>query len=126
MVRDGLHLTNDRRCRDGQARGRHDRSHLLRWRWHPDRAGSRTAPADPNATCFAATAPQGTPSPESGRGYWLLDSKGHVFGFGAANLGDLTSLGVATPPVSIQSTPTGEGYWIVDQKGQRLRVRVTR
>ena len=81
-------------------------------------AAPAPAPADPNATCFAATAPQGTPSAESGRGYWLLDSKGHVYGFGAANLGDLTTLNVTTPPVSIQSTPTGEGYWIVDQKGR--------
>ena len=81
-------------------------------------APAPTAPADPNAVCFAATSPQGTPSPESGRGYWLLDSKGHVFGFGAANLGDLTTLNVTTPPASIQSTPSGEGYWIVDQKGR--------
>ena len=34
------------------------------------------AAADPNAVCFAATAPQGTPSTASGRGYWLLDSTG--------------------------------------------------
>ncbi|HTH04996.1 MAG TPA: hypothetical protein VL916_03960 [Ilumatobacteraceae bacterium] len=75
-------------------------------------------PSDPNAVCFAATAPAGTPSTASGRGYWLLDSAGHVFGFGAENLGDLTTLKVTTPPVSIQSTPSGEGYWIVDQKGK--------
>jgi hypothetical protein len=75
-------------------------------------------PADPNAVCFTATAPPGTPSTASGRGYWLLDSKGHVFGFGAPNLGDLTTLKITTPPVSIQSTPSGEGYWIVDQKGK--------
>ena len=73
---------------------------------------------DPSAVCFAATAPPGTPSTASGRGYWLLDSAGHVFGFGAPNLGDLTTLKVTTPPVSIQSTPSGEGYWIVDQKGK--------
>ena len=77
-----------------------------------------TPPSDPNAVCFAATAPAGTPSTASGRGYWLLDSAGHVFGFGAPNLGDLTTLKVTTPPVSIQSTPSGEGYWIVDQKGK--------
>ncbi len=76
------------------------------------------APADPTAVCFAASAPKGSPSEASGRGYWMLDSKGHVFGFGAANLGDLTTLGVTTPPVSLQSTPSGEGYWIVDQKGK--------
>ena len=82
MGGDGLHLTDDWGCHDGQARRRHDRSHLLRWwRWDPT-APAPAAPADPNATCLAATAPQGAPSPESGHGYWLLDSKGHVFGFG--------------------------------------------
>ncbi len=117
MVGDGLHLTNT----GGAAMAKlvDDTIEAI----YSGGGGTPTAPApaapaDANATCFAATAPQGTPSPESGRGYWLLDSKGHVFGFGATNLGDLTSLGVATPPVSIQSTPTGEGYWIVDQKGR--------
>ena len=80
-------------------------------------------PADPNAVCRAATAPQGTPSAASGRGYWLLDSKGKVHGYGASNLGDLTTLAVTTPPVSLQSTPSGEGYWIVDQRRPCLRVR---
>jgi lysophospholipase L1-like esterase len=81
-------------------------------------SSAMAAPADPNATCFTATAPPGAPSSASGRGYWLLDTKGHVFGFGAPNLGDLASLKVTTAPVSIQSTPSGEGYWIVDQKGK--------
>jgi len=81
--------------------------------------GAPTAPpSDPNAVCSAATAPRGTPSPASGRGYWLLDSKGKVHGYGAPNLGDLTTLGVTTPPVSLQSTPSGEGYWILDRDGR--------
>jgi lysophospholipase L1-like esterase len=81
--------------------------------------GAPTAPpSDPNAVCSAATAPRGTPSPASGRGYWLLDSKGKVHGYGASNLGDLTTLGVTTPPVSLQSTPSGEGYWILDRDGR--------
>jgi len=75
-------------------------------------------PADPNALCRAATAPRGTPSAASGRGYWLLDSKGKVHGYGASNLGDLTTLAVTTPPVSLQSTPSGEGYWILDREGR--------
>jgi lysophospholipase L1-like esterase len=75
-------------------------------------------PTDPNAVCRAATSPKGTPSPASGRGYWLLDSKGKVHGYGAENLGDLTTARVSTPPVSLQSTPSGGGYWIVDQQGR--------
>ena len=108
----------DRRGGDGQARAQHDRRHLRGLRRRGPDARALSALTDPNAVCFAATAPPGTPSTASGRGYWLLDSTGHVFGFGAPNLGDLTTLKVTTPPVSIQSTPSGEGYWIVDQKGK--------
>ncbi len=65
-----------------------------------------------------STNPPGAPSPASGRGYWMLDSTGRVWPFGAAvSHGDLVSKGVATPPASFQSTPTGGGYWIVDQAG---------
>ncbi len=114
MVSDGLHLTSTGAA--AMATLIHDTVESI----YTNGGGTRAAapPADPDALCSAATSPAGTPSAASGRGYWLLDSKGHVFGFGAPNLGDLTTLKVTTPPVSIQATPSGEGYWIVDQKGK--------
>ena len=59
----------------------------------------------------------------AGRGYWLLDSAGHIHGFGptgmaAPNFGDLSTIGDTDRPASLQSTPSGEGYWIVDQAGK--------
>ncbi|HTN79866.1 MAG TPA: hypothetical protein VMK16_09345 [Acidimicrobiales bacterium] len=114
MVSDGLHL--NAKGAAAMATLVHDTIEAI----YANGGGTSVAqpPADSNAVCFAATAPTGTPSAASGRGYWLLDSAGHVFGFGAPNLGDLSTLKVTTPPVSLQSTPSGEGYWIVDQKGK--------
>ena len=118
MVSDGLHLN----ATGAAAMAKLVRSTIediysgLRRRDRAARALSTVYRFD--AVCFTATAPPGAPSTASGRGYWLLDSAGHVFGFGAPNLGDLTTLKITTPPVSIQSTPSGEGYWIVDQKGR--------
>ena len=89
----------------------------------PDTSGpDTTRPAENPATddpalCRARTAPEGTPSASSARGYWLLDSSGRVHAYDAPELGDLTTIGVDTAPASFTATASGEGYWIVDVDG---------
>jgi lysophospholipase L1-like esterase len=72
----------------------------------------------PRGSCGVATNPPSSPSGDSARGYWLLDSTGKVWPYGqAVSHGDLVTKKVTTAPASFQATPTGLGYWIVDRNG---------
>jgi len=69
----------------------------------------------PVASCFVGMA--ATPD---GRGYWLAQAGGGVFGYGdAAYLGSLPSLGItpAGPITAVASTPDGMGYWLAGADG---------
>ena len=54
----------------------------------------------------------------SGKGYWLVDSLGHVSAAGdAISFGDATGVGAEDPAVGIAVTPWDDGYWIVTAAG---------
>jgi len=52
-------------------------------------------------------------------GYWMLESDGTVFPFGAAGfLGDVRGQLGAASAVDLEATPSGDGYWILDDIGR--------
>jgi len=87
-----------------------------------------TAPSAPSApekmpipgVCLSEerSAPIGTPSDDSARGYWLLDSDGTVYAYDAPHFGDFTTEHVHATPVSMTATASGDGYWILDTAGK--------
>ena len=54
-------------------------------------------------------------------GYWICDSRGHVFAFGGApfhgSMGDYPNVQLAAPIVSMAATPDGGGYWLLGADG---------
>lgn len=89
---------------------------------------------DINAMCSGAPAPGPTPPPAqesgavelvthpSGKGYWIVDSTGAVFAFGAAPYkGGANTLnggkGPNQPIVGMSCTPSGNGYWLLGKDG---------
>ena len=57
------------------------------------------------------------PTPD-GRGYWVVTSKGGVFGFGDAHFyGSRGTVHLNQPIVGMAATPDGRGYWVVTSKG---------
>ncbi|MGH9099926.1 MAG: hypothetical protein ACRDV8_06820, partial [Acidimicrobiales bacterium] len=54
----------------------------------------------------------------TGQGYWLVESNGGVYGFGAARFyGSLAGEHLGHPIVGMTVTPGGEGYWLVASDG---------
>jgi hypothetical protein len=58
----------------------------------------------------------------SGRGYWIVDTAGAVFAYGAAKYhGGANTLndgrGPNAPIVSMAATPSGNGYWLLGADG---------
>lgn len=71
------------------------------------------APITPDAPTIA---PPSAPSqPETGSGYWLVDTAGDVHAFGGAvDLGGVTAANIGGAEiVDIESTRSGLGYWIL-------------
>src|SRR5690606_3040840 len=54
-------------------------------------------------------------------GYWICDTRGHVFSFGGApfhgSMGDYPNVQLAAPIVSMAATPDGGGYWLLGADG---------
>ena len=56
-------------------------------------------------------------APTSRSGYWMLGSRGRVFGFGdARSHGDVDTARLDTA-VDIEPTSSGNGYWVLDNRG---------
>jgi hypothetical protein len=75
---------------------------------------SSSTPSTGGTTTTTATGPTHT---QSASGYWMVDSTGTVYPFGAA-----TSKGNAAPSpgattAALRPTPDGNGYWVVDSSG---------
>ena len=91
-------------------------------------SGTDTCHGTPQATTTTIGGPVpapgptvGSPSPVSGSaapaGYWMADSGGTVYPFGAAGgHGDAPPSRGATT-VALRPTPAGDGYWIIDSAG---------
>jgi len=89
----------------------------------PETPAPPSAPDNPwpsSDVCLSdeRTAPIGSPSDASARGYWLLDSNGTVYAYDAPHLGDFATRHVHATPASMTATASGEGYWIVDTAGK--------
>ena len=57
-------------------------------------------------------------APYRGMGYWMLDTDGEVFGFGAALYTGQPTLNRGRRAVKLVATPDGGGYWVVDDAGK--------
>jgi hypothetical protein len=55
-----------------------------------------------------------------GTGYWTLDDKGVVNGYGPFVYGNVTDLAAGEKAVSMSSTPSGAGYWVFTNKGRAI------
>ncbi|HEY4410524.1 MAG TPA: hypothetical protein VGO87_11640 [Acidimicrobiia bacterium] len=84
-------------------------------------AGVTPSTTGPTTTTTTATgsgpAPTGPPTTQASSGYWMVDSSGTVYPFGAA-----TGHGNAAPSpgataAGLRPTPDGHGYWVVDSAG---------
>ena len=87
----------------------------------PSSAGAAPA-AIPGAAGGAVRAVDLEPTP-SGRGYWVLDSRGRIHPFGdAAPLGDVAPgrLSAGEEPATLSATPTGAGYWVFTNRGRAI------
>jgi len=83
-------------------------------------APARTADFEVTGTRPVASRFVGMAATPDGRGYWLAQAGGGVFGYGdAAYLGSLPSLGItpAGPITAVASTPDGMGYWLAGADG---------
>jgi len=66
-------------------------------------------------------------STNTGRGYWILDSRGEVHAFGDAldwgSVSDVVPAGVPLggPIISMAALPTGNGYWLLGSDGGVFR-----
>jgi hypothetical protein len=88
-------------------------------------APTTTAPTTTAPTTTAPTTPTTTPPttvpppPGTARsGYWMVDAKGTVYGFGDAKNLVLGNAPVGThTAVDIEATPDFTGYWVVDDAG---------
>ena len=80
-------------------------------------SAARPSWAAPPAT-GGATAADLEPTPSRG-GYWVVDSAGHVFGFGDARyFGGADGLLPGEQVTSLSATPSGNGYWIFTTRGR--------
>ena len=76
-------------------------------------------PAGVRAVAITAT--------NTGRGYWILDSRGDVHTFGDAtdwgSVSDVLPVGVSLggPIISMAALPTGDGYWLLGSDGGVFR-----
>jgi hypothetical protein len=61
----------------------------------------------------------GITSHPSGRGYWIVDSRGAVFAYGDARYygGANTIPELVGPIVDLVATPSGAGYWLLGEDG---------
>jgi subtilisin family serine protease len=55
-----------------------------------------------------------------GRGYWVLDQSGRVFGHGSAHALGNAVMGAGERAVAIVGTASGNGYWIASSRGRVL------
>jgi hypothetical protein len=84
----------------------------------PGTTTDTTAPTGGTTTTTVGGSPAPGPPPhQSAAGYWMADSGGTVYPFGAA-----TGHGNAAPSpgattVALRPTPDGGGYWVVDSAG---------
>ena len=84
----------------------------------PQSTTTTTAGGPPATTpTTAGTAPAPAPRAGAPAGYWMVDSGGTVYPFGAAGgHGDAApSPGAVT--AALRPTPGGDGYWVVDSAG---------
>ena len=78
-----------------------------------------TAPTGPTTTTTLGGAPApGGPAPHrSAPGYWMVDSAGTVYPFGAAGGQGNAAPSPGAATTALRPTPDGAGYWVVDTAG---------
>ncbi|MGD9795052.1 MAG: TolB family protein, partial [Acidimicrobiia bacterium] len=64
---------------------------------------------------FLVTSPEAAAAP--GPGYWMLDSQGRIYAFGAAEGFAKAAVPSTSRAVKIEATGDGNGAWVVDDRG---------
>ena len=72
------------------------------------------------AAHFAGSVPHATAMTprRDGKGYWVVDSRGHVFTYGTPYKGGAPALAPFEIITTIAATPSNNGYWLISNRGR--------